>query len=206
MTELEQLNEAVQAAGRALQDSPTRHLGFAVRHSLWKALGPHRSDTRSSDARSLGQIRRVELAKLCVLHVYKSSPDCDVATAHALFRTIDGFNAGTVSSDSLQHEIGILTCESDNLSLKHREQESLLIAALAKVACVALYDELMGDVEIEPAREEPLDPYDWDAALLTLGAYSKGFPWHHDSELSKRLEYWTWYLHEGVPQAAASAR
>jgi hypothetical protein len=88
------------------------------------------------------------------------------------------------------------------------EEEEYFGASYSGLACwAAARDVIYGrqDWTTTGESEQNIDPDDWDASFYASIAVTGSSGWARNDVDHARQEFWTWYLHEAIPNAFARA-
>jgi hypothetical protein len=191
------LSAALERAWAALEQHPLGELILPLRRAIWLAFGPD------------GHRRRVALSQLAVrrvlplwdaVHPGNDGPERMLALA-------DRVLTGAVDSEVARREqdafeVEVQGFEDDDLRPGYVGDAAVHTVSLARVD--------VGPDDFEPdVLDEQLDYDQWDASYYAaLAAAGKGpsEPGGDSAEaVSKRREFWRWYLSEAVPAAYHAA-
>ena len=167
-------------------------------------MGGYERDNENRALLTVSLKRRVKLDILCVervLYIWDEVAPDDKRPYEIIKATKDYLN-GKMYEDSLWNFHNDFMGDLENLLSDIRFLNVLSVGfAAARTAVTALGDETLLIDYDDDLLDEDFDPYTWDASFHAASAYSNGETWGKCSSISKRKDFWTWYLDEAVPQA-----
>jgi hypothetical protein len=203
-----ELVAALREARSALDAASDGHLVLPVRKRVLVALGEPQYEPRGSGhgVVTVGLRRRVGLYTRCTRKVLPLWHDVvESRDPELMLELAEGYLAGTVSRDiawRMQNTFGG-TLLNAGAALP---PDKYCVSYVGNVAVGTVLTAL-GDVYFDPEQSSFLDDdFDvYEASLFAMGAYAGELPWGDGSDPARRREFWTWWIDEAVPAAAASA-
>jgi hypothetical protein len=107
---------------------------------------------------------------------------------------------GEVSADDLGKQSSELETSITDMTDAEGGSDQYAGLTAVKVSYVAESDEFFSELESDD-DDEDLDVWSWSPGYTASIAYSGGAPFQPESNVSRRREFWRWWLDEAVPNA-----
>ncbi len=198
----QQLAEKIAAASDALDKNPQGELRLHFRRQIWAALGPHLRDNENQP-RGTGWRRRTRLAILCVQHILPlwqnaftrdDRPEQMLAMAEKLLKGEQTSEEALKQQNEFFAELGDIP----------DEQLPSACTGYASVQAVTVAAVDQDDDDTLDETDQDLDAYMWDSSYYASMAAANGDSSLPDSSISRRRDFWRWWLDQAVPQAYLS--
>ena len=199
----QQLAEKITVASEALNENPQGELLLHFRRRIWDALGPRLRDDENRPL-GAGWRRRTRLAILCVQHslpLWQSDfpkddrPEQMLATAEKLLKSEQSSEDALKQQNTFFAELGDVPDE--------QLPSACTGYASVQAVTVAAVDQDENNDELDETDQD-LDAYIWDSSYYASMAAANGDSSVPDSSISRRRDFWRWWLDQAVPQAYLS--
>ena len=192
------LTEIQEQALKAVEADPNGHLRLGLREMIWAEFGPRATpDTYLS----VPHRQRIELAVAGVRHVLprwqERYSDSDIPTV--ALSAIDAITQG--ESDDASDTFDELWEAVMHLALERPFPEVAVGFAAVQALTTAMYDQPFDAGDLDPEREDGDDPESFDSAYYAAVAAAHGQPAVPGSDSQLRLEFWKWWLTDGIAAA-----
>jgi hypothetical protein len=172
-------------------------LPSSKRKEIYEMIELH-SNTKHTN---LGHYRRAKLELMCAWKTFDKWEDCPLTDnlARELLELAEKYLRGEVEKIELEKKSSNFYTIVDDLICKGEEYLSI---AYAGFACNSAINAVLYDIDFDSAgiSEREKEPEDWTACFNACDAYSNAKSWElKDSNISKRREFWEWFLSEAVP-------
>ena len=189
------LTEIQEQALKAVEADPNGHLRLGLREMIWAEFGPREANL------SVPHRQRIELAVAGVRHVLplwqERYSDSDIpAVALSAIDAITQGESGDASDtfDELWEAVM-------HLALERPFPEVAVGFAAVQALSTAMYDQPFDADDLDPEREDGDDPESFDSAYYAAVAAAHGQPGVPGSDSQLRLEFWKWWLTDGIAAA-----
>ena len=192
------LTEIQEQALKAVEADPNGHLRLGLREMIWAEFGPRAT---SDTYLSVPHRQRIELAVAGVRHVLplwqERYSDSDIPTV--ALAAIDAITQG--ESDDASDTFDELWEAVMHLALERPFPEVAVGFAAVQALSTAMYDQPFDADDLDPEREDGDDPESFDSAYYAAVAAAHGQPGVPGSDSQLRLEFWKWWLTDGIAAA-----
>jgi hypothetical protein len=177
-------------------------LSLRLRHRLLLALGPYKRAEGSFELSiGRGYYRRFALAWLTA---ERTLPFWErrFREDNRPLRLLDlakSYVRGGANADDLKKRSSELEVSITDMTDEEGGSDQYAGLAAVKVAYVALSDEFFSELDSDD-EDTDLDVWSWSPAYTASIAYAGGAPFQ-ESDVSRRREFWRWWLEEGVTKA-----
>ena len=189
------LTEIQEQALKAVEADPNGHLRLGLRQMIWAEFGPREANL------SVPHRQRIELAVAGVRHVLplwqERYSDSDIPTV--ALAAIDAITQG--ESDDASDTFDELWEAVMHLALERPFPEVAVGFAAVQALSTAMYDQPFDADDLDPEREDGDDPESFDSAYYAAIAAAHGQPAVPGSDSQLRLEFWKWWLNDGIAAA-----
>lgn len=189
------LTEIQEQALKAVEADPNGHLRLGLREMIWAAFGPREANL------SVPHRQRIALAVAGVRHVLplwqERYSDSDIPTV--ALAAIDAITQG--ESDDASDTFDELWEAVMHLALERPFPEVAVGFAAVQALATAMYDQPFDADDLDPEREDGDDPESFDSAYYAAIAAAHGQPAVPGSDSQLRLEFWKWWLTDGIAAA-----
>ena len=179
---------ARKAALFALEHAGSGELGPEARSALWRQVGPKHQE----DAWRV----RIQLARLTlqrVMHLWSGSMGSQIPAL-----VLTELHAHSVVNAEARRRYGAWQAALDDLVVEASGPDIWVGYCALRAYEVALWD--YWPTHVGAVLDTDLDPYEWDCSFYASMAYAGGAWWDEASSKTKRVEFWTWWLEEAVPE------
>lgn len=199
------LARAIVEARDVLRRNRDGALPLCVRRALWRALDQAGARPLEPRRDTWGHRRRVLVDEAIVRRLrpiwqerFPHDPRLEEALAAAHGVVFDG-----TDKHDARRVLGELWTLGDDLS-RDALTASHVAHAAASLIATALEDKTPQMGLAEHIDDDDLDPYWWETAFWAALAEAGGEPGAEASDAAARRMFWSWYINEAVPEAAAS--
>lgn len=193
------LSETQELALKAVETDPNKHLRLGWRQKIWADFGPRATP---GNYLSAPHRQRIELAVAGIRHVLplweQRYPDSDIP--EVALSTVEAIVEGgeeVDASDAFDELWGAVV----HLSVERPFPEVAVGFAAVQALSTAMYDETFDADDLDPEREDGDDPESFDSAYYAAIAAAHGQPGVPGSDSQLRLEFWKWWLTDGIAAA-----
>jgi hypothetical protein len=184
----------------AVELEPAHHLNLGLREMIWSAFGPRAT---ANDRLEEPHIQRIRLAVAGVVHVaplWRQRAEEDEVTFEAL-TSIEKLLRGSLLLEDKKKVFDQLWEMAVHRSANASISEAAIGFASVQALSTAIYDEFYDPSCLDPERTDEDDPENHDSAYYSAVAQAGGLPGDENSSPERRLEFWRWWLNEGVESA-----
>ena len=192
------LTEIQEQALKAVEADPNGHLRLGLREMIWAEFGPRAT---TDTYLSVPHRQRIELAVAGVRHVLplwqERYSDSDIPAV--ALSAIDAITQGeSVDASDTFDELWEAVM---HLALERPFPEVAVGFAAVQALSTAMYDQPFDADDLDPEREDGHDPESFDSAYYAAVAAAHGQPGVPGSDSQLRLEFWKWWLTDGIAAA-----
>lgn len=195
------LGKLIAESWQSLETHPKHHLKLGLRRRIWRAYG-------YACPEAVAHARRTEISCVAAEHVLgiwgRAFPNDDLPR-RAILNAREVIK-GNIADDYAEAMVGDIDSYLDSLSFHYDRLiygTAVVAAGATKQALlVSCYGEMLqlDNTDLD-ADDYDLDAYEWDSSYFASVAFANGHPDDLDSDATKRLAFWRWWLTHAVPNS-----